>query len=89
MIIPHYSAERRVNKSELIGKENQPKNPTTIATTTKRQQKKKKFQGKICFAKHCCHVNPISVISDPVLFGLEVLDSLCNSSLHKIGENGI
>lgn len=86
MIIPDYSAERRVNKSELTGGKKQT-NKKIKTTTTKRQQKKKKSQGKACFVKHCYHVNPVSDISDPVLFGLEVLDSLCSSSLHKIGEN--
>lgn len=44
------------------------------ATTTKSQQTRKNLKG-VCFAKYFCHANPRSDISDPVLFGLEVLDS--------------
>lgn len=49
MIIPGYSAERRVKRSELIRgkKKNQQKIPTTTAKPTERQQKKTNLKGNL------------------------------------------
>lgn len=64
MIIAGYSAERRVSKSGLPGE----KNPNSYTNKIEKTSKER------LFCKHCFHVNPVSDVSDPVLFAFEVLD---------------